>query len=183
MEFGAAILATMASAGAGAGAAASAGGGLLASLGSVSGIATILSGTATVASALAAAREGQVKGLAYAGAAKDAELEAQLEQTQGLDRRNTLRKALIDTIAERDVAAAASGVDLSFGTPATAREQAARDSERALAIDQSSEDFRRARLAERVVNYRTMAAEARRGGLAKAAGLALSGAAALARRG
>lgn len=158
-------------------------GGLLTSLGGASTFASILSGGATVASALAAQRAGKEQALSLEFQAQDAQVEARQEGIQGMERRNSLRKALIDSIAESDTAYAASGVDLSFGTPVVARDQASRDAERALTIDQSSEDLRRSRLNQRASNLRVMAAQARRGGLAKATGLYLDGAAQAIRRG
>ncbi|MDF3809260.1 MULTISPECIES: hypothetical protein [Rhodopseudomonas] len=157
--------------------------GLGASLGGLSTAASILSGGATVASVLMANQAGQQQAAALNMQASDAEMSARLEQVQGLQRRNSIKAALVDAIGERDVAAAASGVDLSFGTPAIARDQAQIEGSRALTVDQNTESFNRSRLFERAANYRTMAKQASAGGLGKAATLALEGGAKLARRG
>lgn len=163
--------------------AAAATGGILSSIGGISTVASILGGTATVASVLAASRAGDEKARALELSADDAETEGMLEINKGSERRAGLRRQLIATLGERDVAAAASGIDLSFGTPAQARKEAVRDAEDALDTDQTNEQIRRARLAERAGSYRRMAVEARSGGLARAASLALEGGARLARRG
>ncbi len=163
--------------------AASAGSSIFASLGGMSTAASILSGGATVLSVLNAQRAGEMKAQALNAQADDADVSGQLEGLQGTDRRNSLKAQLTQAIGDRDVAAAASGVDLSFGTPAVARAQAQRDGERALAIDQDTQDFRVARLKERAAGYRAQAIGANAAGLGTAAALALQGGAQLARRG
>lgn len=194
MEFAAAALTTIAGSGslagsslgsaAAAGAAgAGAGGSLLASLGSTSMWASILAGGATVASVLANQRAGQTQAFSYEMAANDAELETKIEEVQGIERRTSLKAALVQALGDRDVATAASGVDLSFGTPTVARSEAIKDTERALSSDQATEEFRVARLRERASNYRMMAAQSRGGTLAKSAGIALEGAGRVIRRG
>lgn len=154
-----------------------------ATVGAASFLGSLLEGTATVASALSFARAGEIDAMSALASAGDAELEAQLEEVHGLERRNSLRRALLETIGERDVATAASGVDLSFGTPSIARQEAIRSTERALNIDRGTEEFRRRRLEERARNLRSIAQEKRRGGLALAAGVTIGGLASLARRG
>lgn len=172
-----------ASAGTAAAGAASAGSGLLSATGFASTVASILSGGATIAGAMAAKRAGKNEAFNAELQARDIDFDIRGEQLQGMERRNSLKRSLLQALGERDVAYAASGVDLSFGTPAIAREEASRDAERTLSIDQATEDFRIARLRERQQNLRLMALEARRGGLAKAAGLLLEGGASLLRRG
>jgi len=183
MEFAAAALSTVASAvTTTATAIGSTVSSLFGSIGGMGTVASILSGGATIASALAAQRAGQEKALSLEFQAQDSETESRAEGVAGLERRNSLRKALIDQIAEQDTAYAATGVDLSFGTPVVARDQASADAERALNLDQESESFRRSRLTQRAGALRGMASAARRGGLAKAAGLVLDGGVSLARR-
>lgn len=156
--------------------------GLLSGLGGVSTVASILGGTATVASVLAAQRAGEEKAQSLELAALDAEADSAIEVNRGTERRTGLRKQLLATLGAQDVATAAAGVDLSFGTPAQARSEATREAETALDVDRSTEDLRRSRLAERAASYRKMAGQSRAGGLAKAASLALTGAATLAKR-
>lgn len=190
MEFAVGIITSIGSAfgigggtAAAAGTTAAAGSSLLSAAGFTSTVASILSGGATIAGAMAAARAGKQDAINAEMQARDIDFDVKGEQLQGMERRNSLRRSLIQALGERDVAYAASGVDLSFGTPVIAREEANRDAERALSIDQSTEDFRVARLRERQRNLRIMGMEARRGGLAKAAGLVLEGGASMLRRG
>jgi hypothetical protein len=167
-----------------AGAAIGAGGaGLAGAIGATSQWAGILSGGATVASVLAARRAGELDARMLEFAADDAMLERKIEEIKGIDRRNTIKAKFIETVGERDVAYAASGIDLTFGTPAIARTEAVRDTERALNVDRATEDLRRSRLLERAAVYRYAASQAREGSLFKAAGLALEGGARFLRRG
>lgn len=153
----------------GGGAAASASGGLLASLGKASTWGSILSGGATVLS-LMAQRQANTSSLVAAemdasaleGQADDTRLEIGQEEVAGANRRNSIRRALLETIGDRDAAYAASGVDLSFGTPAVAREQAAASAERALGQDRDSQKINVSRLEQRAANLRSRAALTRR---------------------
>lgn len=154
-----------------------------ASLGKTSTWAGLLSGGATVASMMNTMRAGELDARRVEALASDAETEVKIEEVKGLERRNTLKAALVNAIGERDVATAASGVDLSFGTPAQARKQAQTDTEVALSNDQATEDLRKSRLRERAANYRIAAAYSRSGALGRAAGIGLSGAADIIRRG
>jgi hypothetical protein len=158
-------------------------GGLLGLLGQTSSWAGLLSGGATVASMLQARRAGEQDARKLVLQADDAELEARVEQVQGLERRNSLKAKFVEAVGERDVAYAASGVDATFGTPAIARREAVVDTERALALDQDTENLRRNRLLERATNYRLAAAQAREGGIFKSIGLGFEGAGKLLRRG
>ncbi|WP_143199915.1 hypothetical protein [Bradyrhizobium sp. NAS80.1] len=154
-----------------------------ASLFSASSAFSILSGASTVLSVLNANRAGEAKAAALNAQADDADTQTQIEQIQSTARQTSLKKALVQQLGERDVATAASGIDLSFGTPAIARRQDVTDSERALSIDQDTTDTRIARLRERAANYRIQAQQASAGGLGTAAALALEGGAKLLKRG
>lgn len=185
MEFAAAALASVAST---ASAGATAIGGAVSGLftgatGFASTAASILSGGATVLSVLNAQQSGEEKANNLMMQAADSETNARIEQLQGTDRANSLKAKLVQQLGDRDVATAASGVDLSFGTPVVARSQALTDGERALSIDADTTETRIARLRERAANYRISADQARAGGLGRAATLALEGGARLMRRG
>ncbi|WP_456681668.1 hypothetical protein [Bradyrhizobium sp. USDA 3311] len=144
---------------------------------------SVLSGASTVLSMLNANRAGEAKAQALNAQADDADLQTQVEQTQGIARQTSLKKALVAQLGERDVATAAGGTDLSFGTAAVARRQDVTDSERALSVDQDTTDLRVARLRERAANYRIQGQQASAGGLGSAAALGLEGAAKLFKRG
>lgn len=143
---------------------------------------SILSGTATVAGMMGAVGAGDEKARTLTAQAMDARTEQDIEGLRGTDRRNSLRQSLLKTLGERDVAAAASGIDLSYGTAALARDEAERDAESALTIDQSTEDFRVGRLKERESEFLRSAASARKAGRIKAYGAGIQGGAALANR-
>ena len=146
-------------------------------------LSSILAGTATVAGMMGASAAGQEQARSLNAQAMDARTEQDVERLRGSERRDGLRRSLLQTLGERDVAASASGVDLSFGTAAIARGEAERDAERALTKDQSTEDFRVARLQERENEFTRSAKSAKRAGTIKAVGLGLQTAASFARRG
>lgn len=152
----------------GAGAAAKTGG-LLATLGKASTWGSILSGGATVLSLMAQRQANtsmmvgaEMDALNLEGQAEDTRIEIGQERVSGENRRNSIRRALLETIGDRDAAYAASGVDLSFGTPAVAREQAAASAERALGQDRDTQEINVSRLEQRAANLRTRAAFTRR---------------------
>lgn len=163
--------------------AAASSGSVLSSLFSASTLGSILSGGATLIGAMAAKRQGAIQSQSYEIQAQEVEAEIPNEQIAGETRRASIRDKLLETIAERNVAYAASGLDLSFGTPAVAQRQALQDAEDALTTDKATEDFNVRKLQKRAALYRMQGADARRGGLAKAAGLVLDGAADLVMRG
>jgi hypothetical protein len=160
-----------------------AGAGLGATLaGAGSLLSSILSGTATVAGMMGAQASAEESARTLTAQAMDARSEQDIERLRGGERRDSLRRALLQTLGERDVAAAASGVDLSFGTPAIARDEAERDAERALATDRSTEDLRVARLQERESEFLRAASSTKRAGRLKAFGLGAQGVASATRR-
>lgn len=163
------------------GTAAGAGSGLFGGFGST--LATILSGTATVAGIMGAQSAGQEQARSLFAQAGDARTEQDIERIRGTERRDSLRRSLLATLGERDAAAAASGIDLSFGTAAMARQEAERDAESALTMDQGTQDLRIARLQERENEFIRAGRAAKRAGTIKAVGLGLKGAASLAGRG
>lgn len=204
MEFAAAALSSIAAVGgtaaagagvsaAGAGAATVAGASVAGSVGAAAGaagslfsmstVASILSAGATALSVLGTMRAGQQRARSLELAAEDAEFDAKIGDVETAERRTGLKRALVMALGERDVATAASGVDLSFGTPSIARGEAAEDADDAISRENNANELRRARLAERSASYRRMASESRAGGLGRAAALALEGGAKIARRG
>ncbi len=163
--------------------AASAAGGTLSSLFSAGSLASVVSGGAGLASAFASIRQGQAEAAGLNEKALDVGQDILAERVQGNERQNTLRRGLLEALAERDVATAASGLDLSFGTAREARRAAVEDGERALGIDQGTTDFRVSRLRQRADLLRLQGGEARRGSLARAAGQLLETGASVLRRG
>lgn len=120
---------------------------------------------ATGLGALSGLAAGEQKAAALTAQATDAEIQSDSERIAGTERRAGLKAAAAEQMAERQAAYAAGGVDLSFGTPVTAKAQDLAQAERALAIDQGNEDINRARLLEKANSYRLAAKEARRGAM------------------
>lgn len=129
---------------------------------------SILQGTATALSVVGGLRAAQMQGDARDAQAADAAQEAAMEGTRGIERRTAIKQRLIQDLGARDVAYAASGVDLSFGTPATARQEAVADANAALSTDTETENIRRNRLLSRSAQFRMMADDARGAGTLKA---------------
>ena len=131
-------------------------------------LATLLEGGATLLGAFSAISAGEAQADQMELAARDAEAEIPLETLQGISRRTSIKKELVDAIGSQDVAFAASGVDLSFGTPGQAKKEAFREADRALASDSGTQELRSSRLSERARNFRRMGRTARSRGYASA---------------
>lgn len=125
---------------------------------------SILQGTAGLLGAFSAISAGNAEGEALDLAADDAAREVPLETLQGINRRTSIKKAMMEQLGDQDVANAASSVDLSFGTPLQARREAFREADLGIAIEVGTEQTRVARLREREANYRKRASKARAGG-------------------
>lgn len=133
--------------------------------------ASILQGGAGLLSAMSAMRAGQSQAAMYASQAADTRLDVTQEAIDATDRQTGLRKQLLAALGERDTAYAASGVDLSFGTPVQARNEAIQEANNAIAVDQSNSDLRKSRLRSRAAGFDAMAADAKSAGAVKAAGV------------
>jgi len=127
-------------------------------------LSSILQGTASVLGVLSSIGAGQAEATQMELAAQDAESEQQLETLQGINRRQSLRRQMADALGAQDVAYAASGADLSFGTAAAARNDAYREADLGLTMATGTEQTRVSRLAERAANYRAGAKQAKRAG-------------------
>ncbi|GAA2871944.1 hypothetical protein GGQ99_000962 [Aminobacter niigataensis] len=128
-------------------------------------LATVLQGTATVLGVLSSISAGNAEADALELQAQDAEREKPLENLQGIERRASIKRAMADALGAGDVAYAASGVDLSFGTARAARTDAYREADLALTTDAGTQQTRVARLSERAAGYRASAKQAKRAGL------------------
>lgn len=133
--------------------------------------ASILQGGAGLLSAMSAMRTGQSQAAMYSSQAADTRLDVTQEAIDATERQTGLRKQLLTALGERDTAYAASGVDLSFGTPVQARTEAIQDANNAIAVDQSNSDLRKSRLRSRAAGLDAMAADAKSAGAIKAAGI------------
>lgn len=142
----------------------------------------LLAGGATVLSMVSSFNAGEADASALEQQAEDAAREQPLETLQGIERRAGLKRAAADSIGALDVAYAASGTDLSFGTPAQARKDAYRELDLGLTADAGTQMTRTARLDERRKNYLRMAGRARTAGRFEGFMTGLSGAARIAER-
>lgn len=162
--------------------AASAGGGLLSFLGT-SPVLGILSGASSAVSILQTLRAGGQKSELADLQAMEAQTEGIGEQAAGAQRSARLKKELLRTLGENDVAFAASGVDLGYGAAADSRARSRDDAYGEIAIDRATTNARVAGFEARRISYERMSRRARSTSLLTAFGQGLEGVAKLARRG
>lgn len=139
-------------------------------------LSTLLQGGLTVLGVMSSLSAGAADAEQATQAANDAAREKDLETLQGIDRRASIKRQLMDATGAQDVAYAASGVDLSFGTAVQAKQDAFREADLALTSDVSTQEVRQSRLTEREANYRSAAKRARFGGVLNALQGGLQGA-------
>ncbi|BCH59198.1 hypothetical protein RvVAR0630_18220 [Agrobacterium vitis] len=132
-------------------------------------ISSILQGTAGVLSAVSAVSAGNAQAEGYEQAATEAQSNQRLTTLEGISRRSSIKQAMVDQVGKQDVAYAASGTDLSFGTPTQARKEAFREADLGTATQVGTEQTTQAQLSDRERNYRKMAGKARLGGWVSAA--------------
>lgn len=128
-------------------------------------LSTILQGTATVLGLVSSVAAGNAEAEKYNMEATDTERQKPLETLQGIKRRSSIKRELAGAVGAINTAYAASGVDLSTGTAASARKAAFRDADLALTTEGSTEEVADARLTERAANYRRSAKIAKRMGV------------------
>lgn len=163
-----------------AGAAAPVGGAVVQAAGSGLTLAKLLGGTLTVLGAVQSINAGNAKAEEYSLAAQDAARQVPLETLKGINRRSAIKQEMMDSVGEMDVSAAASGVDLTFGTPTQARKEAFRQADLGNSQAVGDEQTQVARLNEREANYRKMAKRARQSGMFDALTTVIGGASKLA---
>lgn len=127
-----------------------------------------LQGQASAQQAAQVVRAGYQQSDNFTAEAVNTDNQGTIEELSADDRQDTMRRDLLRRLGERDVAYASSGVDLSFGTPGQARDEAIADTNRALAIDTETANYNRSRLDERAAGFRQRAREARTGALDQA---------------
>lgn len=198
MEIALTALASLGTAAAGAGAAAGVGeAALLAGTGAAAGAAggaaagfslgstalSILSGASTAVSVLQTLNAGSAKADAAALHAREAEIEGVGAQAAGQVRQARLKRELLRTLGENDVAYAASGVDLGYGEAAGTRSRMLERGEREIAIDEATTEAQVAGYGARSAGYNRLARQYRRGSLLSAVANAGEGVARAYRRG
>ncbi|WP_377299624.1 hypothetical protein [Rhizobium sp. SGZ-381] len=144
---------------------------------------TLLQGGATALGIANAISAGDEKADQLNLAAEDAQRQIPLETLQGISRRSSIKQEMMQRLGQMDTANAASGVDLSFGTPLQARRDAFQQADLGLATDVGTEQTRVARLEERSADYRRRARRAQQSGIFDALTMGLSTANDIAGRG
>lgn len=145
-------------------------------------ISSILQGVATVGGVVASIASGNAEASNLKMQALDAEEEKTLEVVQSADRKRSLLKGAQEAVGEIDTAYAASGVDLSFGSAAQAKQDVFREADRGINSDSATTGSRLSRLSERAQNLYRMAKGARRMGVIGGLTRGLSGFASLAQQ-
>lgn len=144
---------------------------------------SILQGTATALSVLSTVGAANLKADQLDEEAAETKSQASLTTLQGVDQRRSIKAALAQAIGDQDVAYAASGADLSFGTPLAAREAAFANEDLAVNSQASTQMSTLAQLARRRAAYLAQASLTRGYGLIQGLGTAAQGGAAIALRG
>lgn len=145
-------------------------------------LSTLLQGTATVLGIVQSFNAGKADEAALNAAADDAKREVPLETLQGINRRTAIKQQMMESVGDQDVAYAASGVDLSFGTPLQARKEAFRQTDLGVTSDVGTEQTRVGRLQEREAEYRKRASRAKRTAMVDGVLTGLKGASSIANR-
>lgn len=179
----ASLFSTITGGGAAAAGATAAGTAATSAIGVGSTISSILQGTASLLGVFSGIGAANTEASSMELAANDAEREKALETLQGVDRRTSIKRALMDSVGAQSTAYAASGVDLTFGTPAQARKEAYREADLGIETSNGTELTRVSRLDERAANLRARAKSTRRAGVLSGVGGALGTAADILNRG
>lgn len=143
----------------------------------------VLQGGAGLVQAMSLSRAGQAKADALDMQAATSDATAMQQTTVGINQTNGLKAKLLSTLGQRDVAYGASGIDLSFGTPAAARTQAEQAGADAIAGTADNAEMMKTRLLAQGDSLRQQAAEAQDAGDIGADGALLSAGARILSRG
>lgn len=154
------------------GAAAAGTAGAAAGLFGSSGALSILEGVTGVFGALSAIGRGQAQSTAYKMQAQQAEFDAGQEQVAGVQRESKLKRELLKTLGQNDVAFAASGIDIGTGIAADARQNAEQRASDEISIDRDTVDARIAMQRAKALGYLNLASDASSAGLFDALGIA-----------
>lgn len=138
-------------------------------------ISQILGGTATLLSAVSSIAAGNAQGDSLEAQARDTEAQKPLELLQGLQRKNDIKRATMQAVAEIDTTTAASGTDLTYGTPVQARKAAFNEGDLGLNTNANTTGATLDRLDLRNKEYLRMAKNARLAGLVDAFSTGFSG--------
>lgn len=104
---------------------------------------TLVSGALTGFSAMNQIQAADIQAEQLELEAGRADLEAQQAELRGQQEQNEINERLITTLARQRAATAGSGIDVSAGTPETAREEAVRQANRSLSVAEAEADLNR----------------------------------------
>jgi len=134
---------------------------------------TILQGGATALTAMGAIQQGQAEAAQLRSQAADARFQAMQKPLEARNDQDSMRRDLLKAVSQNDVVNAASGLDLSFGTPASAREAQKADAATALSAVGAKATAEQQRLMLVSKSLMAQAREANKAGRMKAFGAAL----------
>lgn len=128
----------------------------------------IISGTASLLSVFAGMAGANADAEALEQQAQEANMAQQTEGVKGKANQLAIKREMMDAIGQRDVAAAASGVDLSFGTAAEVRKDAFREADQALNSNSFTTMSNMGQYEERAANFRKRAKQVKSAGIMNA---------------
>ncbi|WP_336800484.1 hypothetical protein [Kaistia sp. MMO-174] len=144
---------------------------------------SILSGVATVGSALSSLAGGKQEAAGLRMQADQANFDARQEEVEGVRRTTKLKRALLQALGENDVAYAASGIDLGSGVAEDNRANAEKLAATEISIDRSTTEARAAMYRSRAASFTRLASSAESSSLLKALGIGAEGGLRLLQRG
>lgn len=128
----------------------------------------ILTGGASLLSVFAGMAGANAEAAALEQQAREADMEQQTEGVKGKANQLAIKREMMDAVGQRDVAAAASGVDLSFGTAAEVRKDAFREADQALTSNTFTTMSNQSQLEQRAASYRKRAKQVKSAGIMNA---------------
>lgn len=128
----------------------------------------ILGGTASLLSVVAGMAGANAEAQALEQQAREADMQQQTEGVKGKANQLAIKREMMDAIGQRDVAAAASGVDLSFGTAAQVRKDAFREADQALTSNTFTTMSNQSQYEQRAASYRKRAKQVKSAGVLNA---------------
>ncbi|WP_156899387.1 hypothetical protein [Pleomorphomonas koreensis] len=131
-------------------------------------LSSILSGTASLLSVVAGMAGANADAEALEQQAREADMEQQTEGVKGRANQLAIKREMMDAVGQRDVAAAASGVDLSFGTAAEVRKDAFREADQALTSNTFTTMSNQSQYEQRAATYRKRAKQVKSAGIMNA---------------
>lgn len=131
-------------------------------------LSSILTGTASLLSVISGMAGASADAEALNQQAREADMEQQTAAVKGKANQLAIKREMMDAVGQRDVAAAASGVDLSFGTAAQVRKEAFREADQALDSNSLTTMSTMSQYEQRAATYRKRAKQVKSAGIMNA---------------